>query len=124
MVKKIVGIEESHSAIHDAKNNSKNFKNIKYIIGKTEEILQSNTEKFDTVILDPPRIGCEESVINNVISLEPKIIILISCSPENFCKDVYKLVNSKQYIIDKIIPIDMFPQTHHTEIVGILRLKP
>ena len=85
--------------------------------------MQSNTEKFDTVILDPPRIGCEESVINNVISLEPKIIILISCSPENFCKDVYKLVNSKQYIIDKIIPIDMFPQTHHVECVASLKFQ-
>ena len=123
MVKKIVGIEESHSAISDAKNNSKNYKNIQYIIGKTEVVLQNNTEKFDTVILDPPRIGCEDSVIKNVISLEPKIIILISCSPENFCEDVYKIVSSNQYIIDKIIPIDMFPQTHHTEIVGIFRLK-
>ncbi len=118
-----MGIEESHSAISDAKINSKNYKNIQYIIGKTEVVLQNNTEKFDTVILDPPRIGCEDSVIKNVISLEPKVIILISCSPENFCEDVYKIVSSNQYIIDKIIPIDMFPQTHHTEIVGILRLK-
>ena len=90
---------------------------------KKQSMPYSLTEKFDTVILDPPRIGCEDSVIKNVISLEPKIIILISCSPENFCEDVYKIVSSNQYIIDKIIPIDMFPQTHHTEIVGIFRLK-
>ena len=86
MVKKIVGIEESHSAISDAKINSKNYKNIQYIIGKTEVVLQNNTEKFDTVILDPPRIGCEDSVIKNVISLEPKVIILI----EYICYGVEK----------------------------------
>ena len=49
-----------------------------------------------------------------------KKIILISCSPENFAKDISKLIEKGIYNLSKVIPFDMFPQTHHVEILGVL----
>ena len=91
-VKKIVGIEESFSAVEDAKENSKKFSNIEYLLGKTEDILESYTENIDVLILDPPRIGCDEKVIKIIKDIKPKKIILISCSPENFAIDISRLI--------------------------------
>tara|TARA_B110000438_G_scaffold152817_1_gene146864 strand:- start:2073 stop:3320 length:1248 start_codon:yes stop_codon:yes gene_type:complete len=119
-VKKIIGIEESYSAVIDANENSKNFKNIDYLLGKTENILQETNEKIDVIILDPPRIGCDDKVIRIIEEIKPKKIILISCSPENFAIDIAKLLEKGIYNLSKVIPFDMFPQTHHVEILGIL----
>ena len=73
------------------------------------------------MILDPPRIGCDDKVIEIINKIKPKDILLISCSPENFAVDISKLV-SISYEVKKIIPFDMFPQTHHVEVVGVLNL--
>lgn len=121
-VKKVYGIEESASAIIDAKENSKKFKNIEYIQGKTEEVLLDIQEKIDILLLDPPRIGCDDKVLEMIDEIKPKTVLLISCSPENFAVDISKLVNLS-YKVRKIIPFDMFPQTHHVEIVGLLDLS-
>ena len=73
-------------------------------------------------MLDPPRIGCDDLVIQKINKINPRKILLISCSPENFAIDMSKL-SSIGYKIQKIIPFDMFPQTHHVEVVGILELS-
>ncbi|NCG35686.1 MAG: hypothetical protein GWO78_06855 [Dehalococcoidales bacterium] len=119
-VKKIIGIEESYSAVVDAKENSKNFENINYLLGKTENVLQDTLENIDVIVLDPPRIGCDDNVIKIIEETKPKKIILISCSPENFAKDISKLIEKGIYNLSKVIPFDMFPQTHHVEILGVL----
>tara|TARA_B110000116_G_scaffold106671_1_gene92741 strand:+ start:771 stop:2018 length:1248 start_codon:yes stop_codon:yes gene_type:complete len=119
-VKKIIGIEESYSAVIDAKENSKNFENINYLLGKTENVLQETSEKIDVIILDPPRIGCDNNVIKIIEETKPKKIILISCSPENFARDIAKLIEKGIYNLSKVVPFDMFPQTHHVEILGVL----
>ena len=106
-VKKIVGIEESFSAVEDAKENSKKFSNIEYLLGKTEDILESYTENIDVLILDPPRIGCDEKVIKIIKDIKPKKIILISCSPENFAIDISRLI--KDNIICNAIAPGPFP---------------
>ena len=120
-VNKVYGIEESASAIIDAKENSKKYSNIEYLLGKTEEVLSDVKENIDLLILDPPRIGCDDKVIEIINKIKPKDILLISCSPENFAVDISKLV-SISYEVKKIIPFDMFPQTHHVEVVGVLNL--
>ena len=121
-VKKIVGIEESFSAVEDAKENSKKFSNIEYLLGKTEDILESYTENIDVLILDPPRIGCDEKVIKIIKDIKPKKIILISCSPENFAIDISRLIDDNIFSLLRVIPFDMFPQTRHVEVLGILDL--
>ncbi|OUW96085.1 MAG: hypothetical protein CBD90_01365 [Chloroflexi bacterium TMED230] len=121
-VKKVYGIEESASAVLDAKENSKNYTNIEYLQGKTEDVLLDIDENIDLLLLDPPRVGCEDKVIRIIDKIKPKNILLISCSPENFAKDIAKLVDIS-YEVQKIIPFDMFPQTHHVEILGLLELN-
>ncbi len=121
-VKKIYGIEESASAIIDANINSNKFNNIYYIQGKTEDVLLDVIDEIDILLLDPPRIGCDDLVIQKINKINPRKILLISCSPENFAIDMSKL-SSIGYKIQKIIPFDMFPQTHHVEVVGILELS-
>ena len=79
-------------------------------------------ENIDLLLLDPPRVGCEDKVIRIIDKIKPKNILLISCSPENFAKDIAKLVDIS-YEVQKIIPFDMFPQTHHVEILGLLELN-
>jgi len=120
-VKKVYGIEESASAILDAKENSKKYKNIQYLQGKTEEVLMDIEEKIDVLLLDPPRIGCDDKVLEIISKIKPQTVLLISCSPENFAIDISKLIKLS-YKVKKIIPFDMFPQTHHVEVVGLLDL--
>ena len=120
-VNKVYGIEESASAVIDAKENSKKYSNIEYLLGKTEEVLSDVNENIDLLLLDPPRIGCDDKVIEIINKVKPKTILLISCSPENFAIDISKLVGIS-YEVKKIIPFDMFPQTHHVEVVGVLNL--
>jgi tRNA/tmRNA/rRNA uracil-C5-methylase (TrmA/RlmC/RlmD family) len=74
------------------------------------------------LLLDPPRIGCDDKVLEMIDKIKPKTILLISCSPENFAVDISKLVKLS-YEVRKIIPFDMFPQTHHVEVVGLLDLN-
>jgi len=120
-VNKVYGIEESASAVIDAKENSKKYSNIEYLLGKTEDVLSDVKENIDLLLLDPPRIGCDDKVIEIINKIKPKTILLISCSPENFAVDISKLVGIS-YEVRKIIPFDMFPQTHHVEVVGVLQL--
>ena len=108
--------------MEDAKENSKKFSNIEYLLGKTEDILESYTENIDVLILDPPRIGCDEKVIKIIKDIKPKKIILISCSPENFAIDISRLIKDNIFHISRVIPFDMFPQTRHVEVLGILDL--
>lgn len=119
-VKYVYGIEESYSAIQDAKYNSKNIQNIEFIMGKTEAVLFDWEQDIDYLLLDPPRIGCHENVLKSVRKLKPKKIIMLSCEPKFFARDLSILCQNDLFRIEKIIPLDMFPQTKHTEIIAYL----
>tara|TARA_B100000945_G_C20310330_1_gene562504 strand:- start:336 stop:1046 length:711 start_codon:yes stop_codon:yes gene_type:complete len=121
--KKIVGIEQSYSAVIDAKSNIKNLDNYEMIIGNSEEIISAIKPKIDLLILDPSRKGCDEKLIQNLI-LEPvKNIIYISCDPKTLARDLSMLTQNCIYEIKSINPIDLFPNTHHVESISLLTLK-
>ncbi len=121
--KKIVGIEQSYSAVIDAKSNIKNLDNYEMIIGNSEEIISAIKPKIDLLILDPSRKGCDEKLIQNLI-LEPvKNIIYISCDPKTLARDLSMLTQNCKYEIRSINPIDLFPNTHHVESISLLTLK-
>ena len=121
--KKIVGIEQSYSAVIDAKSNIKNLDNYEMIIGNSEEIISAIKPKIDLLILDPSRKGCDEKLIQNLI-LEPvKNIIYISCDPKTLARDLSMLTQNCIYEIRSINPIDLFPNTHHVESISLLTLK-
>jgi 23S rRNA (uracil1939-C5)-methyltransferase len=73
-------------------------------------------------VADPPRGGMHEKVVYSIVELKPEKIIYVSCNPATLARDL-KLLCEKDYLIEKIQPIDMFPQTYHIEAVAKLVRK-
>ena len=121
-VKKIYAIESSQSSIEDAKVNLKNITNVKLIQNEVENLTEDSfEEKVDIAILDPSRKGVHLNALNWVSKLLPSQIIYVSCNIESLKNDLSIL--KENYEINKIIPIDMFPQTKHVEcLVNLTRV--
>ncbi|MQG37935.1 MAG: 23S rRNA (uracil(1939)-C(5))-methyltransferase RlmD [SAR202 cluster bacterium] len=122
-VRKIIGVEESASAIQDAGLNSMNIPNIEFVEGKTEHILNALSEDIDVLLLDPPRVGCHPDVLDSVLKLKPEKVLMISCEPEAMARDLNLLCSAGTYNLETIRPVDMFPQTRHVETISMLRLQ-
>ncbi len=115
-VKKIYAIESSHSSIEDAKFNLKNLTNVELIQNEVENLSEDDfNEQIDIIILDPSRKGVHLNALNWVLKLLPSQIIYVSCNIESLKNDLIEL--KENYEINKVIPIDMFPQTKHVECV-------
>ena len=124
---KVVGIEYVEDAIKDAKINSEinRINNTEFYAGDMKDVL---TEEFinqhgkpDIIIVDPPRAGMHEDVVNVIIQAAPKTIVYVSCNPATQARDL-AILDSK-YKVTKIQPVDMFPHTHHVENVVKLELR-
>ena len=126
-VKKVYGIEIVEQAIEDAKENAKINKidNIEFYAGDVEKVFSNLMEKKqiypDAIIVDPPRKGLDNKTIENILTVEPKKFIYISCNPATMVRDL-KLLENK-YDITNVVPVDMFPYTSHTESIAVLKLK-
>jgi 23S rRNA (uracil1939-C5)-methyltransferase len=124
----VTGIEISEKAVQYARINADNLgvKNVKFVFGDVEDVLQekflSSARKIDLIILDPPRAGCEKKVLRSMMDLQPRKIIYISCNPATQARDV-KYLNECGYELKSLLPLDMFPQTEHVEVIGFLTLK-
>lgn len=121
-VGKVLAIEESFSAIEDARINVEGHPNIEIMQGKTEVILKDLGMNVDALILDPPRSGCHPDAIDSVRVLAPNKVIYVSCDPESLSRDLGRLTPDL-YDVERIQPVDMFPNTHHVECVVSLKLK-
>ena len=126
-VKKVYGIEIVEQAIEDAKENARinQIENIEFMAGDVEKVLTNLIEKKqvypDVVMVDPPRKGLDNTTINNILAVEPKKVVYISCNPATMVRDM-KLLEEK-YEVNEIQPVDMFPFTSHVECVAVLQLK-
>ncbi len=124
---KIIGVELSPKNISDARNFlrvSKHEGQIEFHQSKVEEFLRHTTYNLSAnlVVLDPPRTGCDPEVMKILAEKKPHSIIYVSCHPATLARDLKFL--SQDYVISKIQPIDMFPQTDHVEcIVGLERVE-
>jgi 23S rRNA (uracil1939-C5)-methyltransferase len=117
-----VGIEENRLAIQDARFNAEEngVKNCDFLPGRVREILKDwKRERPDLIVLDPPRTGCKD-VIEEVAGLKPKKIVYPSCEPTTLARDL-RLFSEKGYYLLKLSLIDMFPQSYHMEVVGLLK---
>ncbi|MDE7381405.1 MAG: 23S rRNA (uracil(1939)-C(5))-methyltransferase RlmD [Muribaculaceae bacterium] len=125
--KKVVGIEYVEEAIEDAKLNSSvnGIDNTIFYAGDMKDILTEDfielNGKPDIMIVDPPRAGMHEDVINVILSAQPTTIVYVSCNPATQARDL-SLLDSKYKVIE-IQPVDMFPHTHHVENVVKLQLR-
>lgn len=121
-VRRVVGIEESLPAIQNARKNSEESLKVEFVQGKAEVVMASLEEVPDFVILDPPRKGCSEKVLDALVQLAPKKIIYVSCDPNTMARDL-KILCGGPFEIAAIQPVDLFPQTHHLECIVSLEFK-
>ena len=122
---KVYGIEIIEDAIKDAKINAKLNKldNVEFYVGKAEEVvpkMYSEGKTADVVVVDPPRKGCDEKVLDTIVSMKPDRVVYVSCNPSTLARDLAYL-NERGYKCVEIQPVDMFPHTMHVEAVAKLR---
>lgn len=125
--RQVVGIEYVPEAIEDAKLNSKvnGIENTLFYAGDMKDVL---TDGFvaehghpDVMIIDPPRAGMHEDVVNVILNAAPKRIVYVSCNPATQARDLALL--DVKYRVREVQPVDMFPHTHHVENVVSLDLR-
>ena len=115
----VTGIEESSSAVADARLNAAGLDNVTFIEERTENALREIDGPVDVLVLDPPRRGCAPEAIAAAIDLAPARIAMVSCEPDAMARDLAVLCESA-FVIEDVYPIDMFPQTRHVEALAIL----
>ena len=120
----VIGIESVAQAIQDAKENAKanGVENCTFVAAKAEEWLPKwvkKGNKLDVAIIDPPRKGCEPPALDALITSEAETIVYVSCNPSTLARDV-KYLCENGYTLEKVQPVDLFPQTFHCECVAKL----
>lgn len=125
--KKVVGVELNPDAVKDARVNAKlnSAENTEFYNADAGEFLAdaaASNEKYDVVIMDPPRSGSTVKFLKSVVKLAPKTVVYVSCNPETLARDLMFLVRNG-YKVKKIQPVDMFPHTNHVETVAVLSRK-
>jgi 23S rRNA (uracil1939-C5)-methyltransferase len=119
--KEVVMVEESPSAVADALRNQglNKLGNLKFFEGKVEEVISNSIfpRKADIVVLDPPRQGAGQEVVNWIKKIKAGKVIYVSCDTGTFCRDL-KYLQESGYKLTALVPVDMFPQTYHIELVA------
>jgi 23S rRNA (uracil1939-C5)-methyltransferase len=127
-VKKAIGVEIIEEAIEDADRNQElnGLDNIDFYIGAAEDVIphlyDTKDLTADVIIVDPPRKGCDERLLETMAKMAPRKIVYVSCDPATLARDL-KYLCEHGYKVDEIQPIDMFPMTLHVETVVRLSLK-
>ncbi|MEI6499189.1 MAG: 23S rRNA (uracil(1939)-C(5))-methyltransferase RlmD [bacterium] len=125
LAKKITGVEVIQSAINDAKSNAKinHVVNTEFICADVAKWLKQNkTLNLNKIIVDPPRDGLTRNIILDICNMQFDTLIYVSCNPATFARDT-KIFQENGLALSKVQPIDIFPQTHHIECIGMIK-KP
>ncbi|MGD1006873.1 MAG: 23S rRNA (uracil(1939)-C(5))-methyltransferase RlmD [Ignavibacteriaceae bacterium] len=124
--KDVFAFESVESAVKDAEENKKinNINNVRFIRTDLYKsfiplVQEKNIPIADIIIIDPPRSGMHQNTVEDVIKINPKKIVYISCNPATQARDI-KLLTKGGYKLIKIKPVDMFPHTYHIENVALL----
>jgi 23S rRNA (uracil1939-C5)-methyltransferase len=118
-------VEIVPEAIADAKRNAalNNLNNTEFFVGKAEEVLPEKYKKegiyADVIVIDPPRKGCEEAVLDTMVRMEPKRIVYVSCDSATLARDL-KYLCGHGYELKRVRATDMFPMSVHVETVVLL----
>jgi len=117
--KRVLGVESNAAAIVDARVNARDVGNVTFTHGSIDQILPALDVTHPLVILDPPRSGLSKAAVVGLVGLAPLRIVYVSCDPASLARDIKRLLPAG-YELRDVQPIDMFPQTYHTECVAIL----
>ncbi len=120
----IIGVEIAPSAVEDAQKNAADngIANARFLCADAARAaaqLSDEGIRPDVVVVDPPRKGCDESVLNAIAAMMPKRVVYVSCDPATLARDL-KLLEDKGYRTEWVTPVDMFPRTPHVECVALL----
>ena len=125
--KKVVGIESVPEAILDAKANAirNNINNVDFFVGDMKNVFNeqfiSQNGVPDIIITDPPRDGMHKDVVQQILNIAPNKVVYVSCNSATQARDLEMMKD--MYLVTKVQPVDMFPQTHHVENVVLLEKK-
>ena len=121
-VKSVKGIEINKYAVIDANYNKKinNVNNISFECLDASKV-DKIKDKFDSIIVDPPRSGLDKKTINYLINSQAKKIVYVSCDPVTLARDLELLKD--YYNVVELTPVDMFSNTYHVECVCVLEIK-
>lgn len=119
----VIGIEFAKDAIDSARENAKlnRVSNIRFLNGDAAQILSEVSKQMDVVVLDPPRSGLDEAMIDVLMKKPFKQLVYVSCNPSTLAKNLAEL--QKRYQIEAVQPLDMFSQTPHVETIVALYKK-
>ena len=134
---KVYGVEIVPQAIDDARKNAEinGIENAEFFVGKTEEVLprwyqenegaeavfrgERSRGRADVIVVDPPRKGCDEALLDTIVKMQPERVVYVSCDPATLARDL-KVLCGKGYELEKVRAVDMFPMTVHVETVCLL----
>lgn len=130
--KKVIGVEIIPEAIEDAKVNARinNIDNAEFLVGAAEDVVPKYFEehkcepecKPDVIVVDPPRKGCDEKLLETIVEMAPERIVYVSCDSATLARDL-KWLGERGYKLIEATPCDMFGQTVHVETVILLSRK-
>ena len=119
------GVEIVPAAIENAKENAKlnGLENTEFFVGKAEEVLPREYKKngvyADVIVVDPPRKGCDETLLETMVEMNPERIVYVSCDSATLARDL-KYLCKRGYELRKVCPVDQFGMTVHVETVVLL----
>ncbi|WP_124728084.1 23S rRNA (uracil(1939)-C(5))-methyltransferase RlmD [Staphylospora marina] len=124
---RVIGMDTVPDAIEDARENAdiNGIRHAEFHVGRAEELLPEWLKdglRPDVVVTDPPRTGLGEALIRALIEVKPPRLVYVSCNPSTLAKDVAKLA-AGGYVPEKVVPVDMFPETAHVEAVCVLTVS-
>ena len=125
--KKVYGVEIVPEAIEDARKNAalNEIMNVEFEVGEAETVIPNWYKQgiiADTLVVDPPRKGCDENLLKTIAAMKPKKVVYVSCNPATLARDL-RDSEDNGYKTVEVQPVDMFPQTMHVESVAKLILK-
>lgn len=124
--KQVLGVEIVPQAIEDAKRNAQinGFTNTYFEAGPAEEVIPrwyNEGKTADVLVVDPPRKGCDEALLETILAQRPKRVVYVSCNPATLARDL-RILEDGGYKTQEVQPVDMFPHTTHCEAVAWLEL--
>lgn len=122
--KKVYGVEVVGQAIADAKRNARlnGIENAEFFVGEAEKVIpwwHKQGIQADVIVVDPPRKGCDEALLNTIIDMKPKRVVYVSCNPATLARDL-RILEDGGFETKEVQPVDMFPQTGHVELVALM----
>lgn len=120
--RELVGVEIVEAAVINARQNAvrNGLTNARFITGDAGTAVKEAGHGFDVIIVDPPRKGCDTNTLSFLIDEKPQTVVYVSCDPATLARDL-RVLEDGGYSIEKVTPVDMFPNTKHVETVVLLK---